>query len=134
MLVLLNQYGYRGFNRFLMNPTAARAAREVEWMLELRPQIVPLVVQTTQRPPAAALLTRENAIAAARTNRRVQELCDGVEPIGAVAEFSDRWNVWLVHFFAGDRQIAFASVSKEGKVLEVGPPEADGQERDNRKP
>ncbi len=134
MLVLLNQYGYRGFNRFLMNPTAARAAREVEWMLELRPQIVPLVVQTTQRPPAAALLTRENAIAAARTNRRVQELCDGVEPIGAVAEFSDRWNVWLVHFFAGDRQIAFASVSEEGKVLEVGPPEADGQERDNRKP
>ena len=84
-LIRINQYGYRGFNRFLMNPTAARAAHEVEWMLELRPQIVPLVVQTTRRPPAAALLTRENAI-------------------------------------------------KEGKVLEVGPPEADGQERDNRKP
>ena len=62
MLVLLNQYGYRGFNRFLMNPTAARAAREVEWMLELRPQIVPLVVQTTQRPPAAALLTRRTRL------------------------------------------------------------------------
>ena len=25
MLVLLNQYGYRGFNRFLVNPSSARA-------------------------------------------------------------------------------------------------------------
>ncbi|MGE5296974.1 MAG: hypothetical protein ACM3VT_19295 [Solirubrobacterales bacterium] len=40
MLLLLNQYGYRGFNRFLMNPSAPRAAQEVEWMATLREEIV----------------------------------------------------------------------------------------------
>jgi hypothetical protein len=40
MLLLLTQYGYRGFNRFLMNPSARRAAQEVEWMAGLREEIV----------------------------------------------------------------------------------------------
>jgi len=40
MLLLLSQYGYRGFNRFLMNPSAPRAAQEVEWMATLREEIV----------------------------------------------------------------------------------------------
>jgi hypothetical protein len=44
MLVLLSRYGYRGFNRFLMNPSAPGAAREVEWMAELREEIVPRVI------------------------------------------------------------------------------------------
>ena len=134
MLVLLTQHGYRGFNRFLMNPSAPRAAREVEWMVELRPEILALVVKTKGPPPAVKLLTREQAIATARRDRHVQQLVRGAESVRTVAEFSDRWSVWLVHFFAGDREIAFASVSKDGKVLEVGPPETDGQQRDNRKP
>ena len=45
MLVLLTQYGYRGFNRFLMNPSARGAAREVRWMAQLKSEIVPLVVK-----------------------------------------------------------------------------------------
>jgi hypothetical protein len=44
MLLLLTQYGYRGFNRFLMNPSARRAAQEVEWMAQLRKEIVQYVV------------------------------------------------------------------------------------------
>jgi len=40
MLLLLTRYGYRGFNRFLMNPSARRAAEEVKWMAELREEIV----------------------------------------------------------------------------------------------
>lgn len=44
MLLLLSQYGYRGFNRFLMNPSAPRAAQEVEWMAELREEIVRHVI------------------------------------------------------------------------------------------
>jgi len=40
MLLLLSQHGYRGFNRFLMNPSAPRAAQEVEWMATLRDEIV----------------------------------------------------------------------------------------------
>ena len=134
MLVLLNDFGYRGFNRFLMNPSAPRSAREVEWMVELRPEIVALVVKTTGPPPAATLLSREQAIATAQRDGRVQQLVRGVESVRTVAEFSDRWDVWLVQFFAGDRQIAFASVSRDRKVLEVGPPETEGQERDNRRP
>ncbi|MBM4026801.1 MAG: hypothetical protein FJ280_15565, partial [Planctomycetes bacterium] len=43
MLLLLSRYGYRGFNRFLMNPSAPRAVREVEWMADLRKEIVPYV-------------------------------------------------------------------------------------------
>jgi hypothetical protein len=91
-------------------------------MAKLRPEIVALVVKAKGSPPAAGRLTREQAIAAARANRRVEHLLRGVEPIRATAEFSDRWNVWLVHFSSGDRRIAFASVSKDGKVLEAGPP------------
>jgi hypothetical protein len=44
MLVLLSRYGYRGFNRFLMNPSAPRAAREVDWMAGLRQEIVPRAI------------------------------------------------------------------------------------------
>lgn len=40
MLVLLTQHGYRGFNRFLMNPSASRAAQEVRWMAGLREEMV----------------------------------------------------------------------------------------------
>jgi hypothetical protein len=40
MLLLLTRYGYRGFNRFLMNPSARRAAEEVKWMADLREEIV----------------------------------------------------------------------------------------------
>jgi hypothetical protein len=43
MLLLLRQYGYRGFNRFLINPSARRAAQEVEWMASLRQEIVQCV-------------------------------------------------------------------------------------------
>lgn len=125
MLVLLNQYGYRGFNRFLMNPSNSRAAREVEWMAKLRPDIVALVVKTKGSPPAAPRLTSDQATAAARRNPRVEQLVRGVEPIRTTAEFSNRWNVWLVNFLSGDRRIAFASVSSDGEVLEVGSPETD---------
>ena len=40
MLLLLSQHGYRGFNRFLMNPSAPRAAQEVQWMATLQEEIV----------------------------------------------------------------------------------------------
>ncbi len=40
MLVLLTQHGYRGFNRFLMNPSAPRAVQEVEWMAGLREEMI----------------------------------------------------------------------------------------------
>jgi hypothetical protein len=49
MLMLLTQHGYRGFNRFLMNPSAPRAAQEIEWMAELREEIVQHVIGRTTK-------------------------------------------------------------------------------------
>lgn len=49
MLLLLTKYRYRGFNRFLMNPSAPRAEREVTWMAELREEIVPRVISEASR-------------------------------------------------------------------------------------
>ena len=69
MLVLLTQYGYAGFNRFLMNPSASRAAREVEWMAELRPEIVSSVVQAKEPPAGARQPTRGREL-----EREVREL------------------------------------------------------------
>ena len=49
MLVLLTQHGYRGFNRFLMNPSASRAAQEVRWMAGLREEMVQRVIGKRDR-------------------------------------------------------------------------------------
>jgi hypothetical protein len=46
MLLLLTRYGYRGFNRFLMNPSARLSAQEVKWLAELRQEIVQCVKDT----------------------------------------------------------------------------------------
>lgn len=132
-LVLLNQYGYRGFNRFLMNPSSPRAAREVKWMARLRADIVPLVVQTKKPAPIRLSFTREQAIAAARENRRIQEALRRIESVHTQAEFSERWDVWLVHFYSGDRRIAFASVNQQGEVLEVETGQIDDREWDDRR-
>lgn len=132
MLVLLTHYGYRGFNRFLMNPSAPRASREVKWMAQLRPEITSMVVRADGPPGAVEGLTREQAIAAARADGRIRRLLRGVEPARATAEFSERWDVWLVRFFAGDRPLGFASVSRQGEVLEVGGPEGQEREEESR--
>ena len=129
MLVLLNQYGYRGFNRFLINPSSARAAREVQWMAKLKTEIVDLVV-TSKQPPRTGRVTPEQAIAAARANSRIEHLLRDLKPVRSTVEFSDQWNVWLIHFYSRDRHVAFASVSADGVVLEVAPPETDDQEHD----
>ena len=67
MLVLLTQYGYRGFNRFLMNPSAPRVSQEVRWMAGLRPEIVSLVVRAKEPAAGPATLTGEQTIDAARS-------------------------------------------------------------------
>lgn len=120
VLTLMTQYGYRGFNRFLMNPSARRASQEVEWMGKLRPEIVSLVVKTKGPPPALIRLTLEQAITAARANPRVATLLRGVPSPQFRAEFSEQWGVWVVHFLAGDRPLGFATVNRHGEVLEVG--------------
>ena len=66
--------------------------------------------------------TREQAIAAAEADPRVRQLLSGVESPHVTAEFSMRWNVWLVRFFVNDRPLGFVSVNQQAKVLEIGGP------------
>jgi len=122
MLLLLNQYGYRGFNRFLMKPSARRAAQEVDWMAALRPEITSKVIQADGPRTMVEEITREQAIAAAEADPRVRQLLSGVESPHVTAEFSMRWNVWLVRFFVNDRPLGFVSVNQQAKVLEIGGP------------
>jgi len=119
MLTLLTQHGYRGFNRFLMNPSAPRAALEVQWMAELKPQIVSLVVESRKWPAAAAQLNSEQAIAAAKEDRRVQRFLEDIRSPRVQAEFSEQWRVWIIHFFAGERPVGLATVNSYGEVVEV---------------
>ncbi len=53
MLELLSQYGYRGFKRFLMNPSTPGSAQEVQWMAESRPDIVSWVSRQGKPPEAS---------------------------------------------------------------------------------
>ncbi len=90
-------------------------------MGELQPEIVDLMVGTKPPPLKERQgITAERAIAVARADERVKELLKEFDDLRTEAEFSEKWRVWLVHFFAGDRRVAFASVSEEGEVLEVG--------------
>ena len=113
MLLLLSRYGYRGFNRFLMNPSAPRAAQEVEWMAELRPEITSKVIQADGPRTMVEEITREQAIAGGRGCTSAAATPGGVETPRVTAEFSTRWNVWLVHFFANGRPLGFASVNQQ---------------------
>ena len=77
-------------------------------------------------------MTAERAVTAARADERVQELLRGLDDVRAEAEFAERWQVWLVHFFAGERRVGFASVSEDGDVLEVGAVEEIEKDSDDR--
>jgi len=140
---ILRAYAQAGAKGFIYNgPTSdpgSKYRNSYRWLGELKSEITRLTVGTKRtarravgEPPGIA--TAADAIAAARADRMVQELLRGVDSPRVTAEFSQRWRVWLVHFFAGDRPLGFASVSREGEVLEVGGPEEGEREGDERRP
>jgi hypothetical protein len=67
-------------------------------------------------------IVREQAIAAAEVDLRVQRLLRRMKTRHVTAEFSKRWNVSPVHFLASDRPPGFAAVNQPAKVLETGGP------------
>jgi hypothetical protein len=77
-------------------------------------------------------ITAVRAIAIARADDRAQEWRRGLDDVRSETEFSEQWQVWLVHFSAGDHRVGFASVSKDGKVLEVGAPEESDKDNNHR--
>ncbi len=58
-------------------------------------------------------VTAEGTIATARKDERVQRLSADQKDVRARAEFSERYGVWLVHFFAGESQNAGLTVSQQ---------------------
>ncbi len=89
-------------------------------MAELRPEMVSMVVRTKEPPPEPTWLTREQAIDAARADLRMEKLLRNAPSPRIRAESSEQWGVWLIHFSDGDRRLGFASVNRQGEVVEVG--------------
>ena len=75
-------------------------------------------------PERADRGTPADAIAAASACGEVKERLGSASALRVSARFVDAWNVWVVEFMQGDRRLAFATVNREGNVLEVGRPGA----------
>lgn len=134
---ILKSYAELGVRGFIYNgPDSLPGSKyrdSYRWLGELKTEITRLMIETKQPPVEMPLeMTAAEAIVAARTEKRVQELLRGLRDVRVEAEFAEQWQVWLVHFFLGDQRVAFASVSKEGKVLEVGNPGESEEQSDDR--
>ncbi|MFQ6035846.1 MAG: hypothetical protein ACE5NM_08380, partial [Sedimentisphaerales bacterium] len=117
-LHVLIDNGYKGFNMFKMNPNVKAAQKEVEWLAELKQEIVQRTIQTIEYNREIKI-TKEQAIYLARQNPKLKRLFKKHPNARASAFFSERYDAWIVEFLANDREIGFASVSKDGSVLEV---------------
>jgi len=76
----------------------------------------------------------KEAMASAREDERVKELVEKHPSARTSVYFSQEHGIWFVEFTEGVREIGFATVSKDGRVLEV---EAEGkrteeEERDEK--
>jgi hypothetical protein len=134
---ILRAYAQSGSKGFIYNgPTSEPGSKyrgSYRWLGELKPEITTLMVETKRLPPEACwAMTAERAVTAARADERVQELLRGLDDVRAEAECAERWPVWLVHFFAGERRVGFASVSEDGNVLEVGAAEESEKDSDDQ--
>ena len=129
---ILRAYARAGAKGFIYNgpssDTTSAYYDSYRWLGELRQQMVDLIVDT-KRPAAdrRAEITAVRAVSVASADRKVQQLLEGAKALRVEVEFSQQWGVWLVHFFSGPRRAALASVSTDGRVLEVGPG-AEGDE------
>jgi len=117
LTVLVNN-GYKGFNMFKMNPNVEAARQEVLWMAELKNEMVQKVVETTtfERP---TVISRKQAVSLARAHPNLKSVLKRHPAARASAGFNDNFGVWIIEFIDDDEEIGFASVSPEGRVLEV---------------
>lgn len=139
---ILRGYAHAGAKGFIYNgPNSDPESNyrdSYRWLGELKPEISRLMVEIKAPVPsdegrARGEVSPALAIAAACSDRSVQQLLSDVRNLRLTVEFSDLWNVWLVQFYSGDSALGFASVSKDGKVLEAGAPETDEQDRNDRR-
>lgn len=117
-LTVLIETGYKGFNMFKMNPNVPAAQKEVRWLSELKPQILDKTVSTTEYRQVVSI-TKQMAVLLARKHTVLSSFLARHPNTKAVASFNERYNVWIVEFLEDGREIAFASVSTAGRVLET---------------
>ncbi len=116
-LSVLIANGYKGFNMFKMNPTVEAAQQEVQWMAELREEMIRKTIDTTiyEKP---VTITQEQAVAAARNHPSLKAALDRHPDAQTSASFHEGYSVWIVTFTDRGKEIGFASVSPDGRILE----------------
>lgn len=116
-LLVLIENGCKGFNMFKMNPNVPAAQREVEWFSQLKPEIVKKTIETTVYRKVVRI-TADEAVSVARKHQKLNRWLARHPEAKATAAFNEHFDVWIVEFLEGNREIGFASVSTDGRVLE----------------
>ena len=116
-LLVLVENGYKGFNMFKMNPNVTAAQKEVEWFSQLKPEIVKKTIETTDYRRVVRI-TADEAISVVRNHQKLNKRLASYPEVKATAVFNGHFNVWIVEFTENNKEIGFASVSTDGRVLE----------------
>ena len=117
-LNILVENGYKGFNMFKMNPNVPAAQKEVKWYSELKNEIVERAVKT-KKYNEYKRINREQILSIAKRHPSLQRLIKKYPNFSCSVFFNERYNVWIVEFISEDEEVGFASISIDGKVLEV---------------
>jgi len=116
-LLVLIENGCKGFNMFKMNPNVPAAQKEVEWFSQLKPEIVQKIIETTEYRKIIRI-TADEAISIARKHPKLRKWLEKYPRAKATATFNEHYYVCIVEFIEDDREIGFASVSMDGRILE----------------
>jgi polysaccharide biosynthesis protein PslG len=134
-LFMLVDNGYRGMNRFLIDPRPDLPGprEELVWLAELRGEVCARTLQagspqtdpTEQQMEAywraqrrALALTPQTAIRSVLDDPRSAELREAFPNLDLSARYADEYGCWIVRFIADGAQVGFATVGDDGKVLE----------------
>jgi hypothetical protein len=117
-LHVLIENGYKGFNMFKMNPNVEAAQEEVKWLSELKGEIVKDTIARTNYRKEIRITAKE-AIRVARQVPKLKSLIKRYPNVRPSAAFNSRYSVWVVEFVSDNREVGFASISSDGRVLEV---------------
>jgi len=134
-LFMLVDNGYRGMNRFLIDPRPDLPGprEELVWLAELRGEVCARILHagppqtdpTEQQMEAywraqrrALGLTPQTAIRPVLDDPRSAELREAFPNLDLSARYADEYGCWIVRFIADGAQVGFATVGDDGKVLE----------------
>ena len=117
-LRVLISNGYKGFNMFKINPNVPAAQKEVKWLAELKDEIIERAIKTKKYEKYERIDKRQ-ALSIAKKHPRLQRLIQKYPGIRTSVSFNEHYDVWIVEFILEDREVGFASVGNDGRVLET---------------